>query len=87
MFRHALVAAKLFLGLRLNLGRHLRFCNCLRQFSNLGGLAVAFAKLPLNGCHLLPQHSLALPLIKDRLRLTPDLLAEPQHFNALRHQP
>ena len=59
----------------LDLLRHLRLGDGVLELGHFGRLAIlAFAKLALDGGHLLAQQHLALALVEGRLGLTPDLL-------------
>ncbi len=87
LLRHALIAAQLLADLRLHLGRHVRLRDRLVQLGDLRRLPVAFAKLPLDGRHLLAEHGLALALIENGLGLASDFLADAQDLDPFRQKP
>ena len=85
--RHPLVAAQLLARLRLDLLGHAGLGDRLGELGHFLGLAVALAELALDRRHLLAQHRLALALVESGLGLPADLVADPQHLDALGEEP
>ena len=86
-FRHALQASELLARLIVDLLRHMRVCDRLLEFGDLGRFSlIRFAELALNGRHLLAQQDLAVAGVERRFGLSADFLRQPKHLDPMREQ-